>query len=303
MSQVLAKERGIATRKRLAQVMWARLLSYRHEAEGYQKLLYCTGFLLLTSAVFHTVVLIVTGGALEGEVSFRKAISFGEAFGLTAISLAWFLTFMPVKRVTWWVLSSLYSVATFIEVFMVTMQVWRGVPSHFNFSTPFDAAVFGMMGISISLHLPLIVAVLVGSLFFLKAGISFKWAISSGMLLLVASQIFGILMIVNNSNTVGQAGQMKIPHALGLHAAQVLPLLALLLSFTNLGENKRTRLVITAIASYTALLTISAFQALNGLAMVDLNLPMSFIFLTSAAILGITFLRVLKGLWRNGEII
>ena len=186
---------------------------------------------------------------------------------------------------------------------MVTMQVWRGVPSHFNFSTPFDAAVFGIMGISISLHLPLIVAVLVGSLFSLKADASFKWAISSGMLLLVASQIFGILMIVNRGNTVGQAGQMKIPHALGLHAAQVLPLLALLLSFTNLSENKRARLVITAIASYTALLTISAFQALNGLAMADLNLLMSFIFLTSVAILGITFLRVLKGLWRNVEII
>jgi len=299
MSQVLTKESVNATRKRLTQVMGDQLQSYWHEAEGYQKLLYCTGFLLLTSAVFHTIVLIVTGGTLEGDVSFRKAVSFGEAFGLTAISLAWFLTFIAKKRILWWILSSLYSVATFIEVFLVTMQVWRGVPSHFNFSTPFDAAVFGIMGVSISLHIPLIVGTLVGSLFYLNVAASFKWAISSSLLLLIASQIFGIVMIVNNSNTIGLAGQMKIPHALSLHAAQLLPLLAWLLSFTDFSENKRTRFVMTGIASYTVLVAITAFQALNGVTIVDLNLPTSFIFLASTAILGITFLWVLNGLRRS----
>jgi len=296
MSQVLAKESVDARRKRLTQVMREQLQSYWHEAEGYQKLLYCTGVLLLSSAVFHAIVLMVTRGTLAGDVSFRKAISFGEAFGLTVISLAWFLTFLPKKRLLWWILSSLYSVATFIEVFLVTMQVWRGVPSHFNFSTPFDAAVFGMMGVSISLHIPLIVGIYVSSLFYLNVAGSFKWAISSSLLLLIASQIFGIVMIVNNSNTVGLAGQMKIPHALSLHAAQLMPLLAWLLSFTDFSENKRTRIVMAGIASYTILVVITASQTLIGLAIVDLNLPTLFIFLTSAAILGITFLWALNGL-------
>ena len=167
MSQVLAKSKVSSTNETLTQIIREQLKKYWDEAESYQKLLYFTGFLLLASAIFHTVVLIVTGGTLKGDVSFRKAISFGEAFGLTAVSLAWFLTFVPKKRVIWWILSSIYAVATFVEVFLVTMQVWRGVPSHFNFSTPFDTVVFSIMGISIGLHAPLILGVLLCSVFFL----------------------------------------------------------------------------------------------------------------------------------------
>ena len=294
MSQVLAKNKVSSTNETLTQIIRGQLKKYWDEAEGYQKLLYLTGFLLLVSAIFHTVVLIVTGGTLKGDVSLRKAISFGEAFGLTAVSLAWFLTFVPKKRVIWWILSSIYAVATFVEVFLVTMQIWRGVPSHFNFSTPFDTMVFSLMGISIGLHAPLILGVLLCSVFFLKAPSIFRWTITSGMLLLVISLVFGIVMIMNNSNTIGLLGQMKVPHALALHAAQVLPLLGLLLSFTNLSETKRTRFVIVGVLSYSALVGITAFQAFNGHPIVDLSLPILLIFLMSTALLGITFLLVLN---------
>ncbi len=296
MSQVLAKSKVSSTNETLTQIIREQLKKYWDEAESYQKLLYFTGFLLLASAIFHTVVLIVTGGTLKGDVSFRKAISFGEAFGLTAVSLAWFLTFVPKKRVIWWILSSIYAVATFVEVFLVTMQVWRGVPSHFNFSTPFDTVVFSIMGISIGLHAPLILGVLLCSVFFLKAPTIFRWTITSGMLLLVISLVFGIVMIINNSNTIGLFGQMKVPHALALHAAQVLPLLGLLLSFTNLSETKRTRFVIVGVLGYSALVGITAFQAFNGYPIVVLSLPILLIFLMSAALLGITFLLVLNNL-------
>ena len=296
MSQVLAKSKVSSTNETLTQIIREQLKKYWDEAESYQKLLYFTGFLLLASAIFHTVVFIVTGGTLKGDVSFRKAISFGEAFGLTAVSLAWFLTFVPKKRVIWWILSSIYAVATFVEVFLVTMQVWRGVPSHFNFSTPFDTVVFSIMGISIGLHAPLILGVLLCSVFFLKAPTIFRWTITSGMLLLVISLVFGIVMIINNSNTIGLFGQMKVPHALALHAAQVLPLLGLLLSFTNLSETKRTRFVIVGVLGYSALVGITAFQAFNGYPIVVLSLPILLIFLMSAALLGITFLLVLNNL-------
>ena len=274
-----------------------QLKRYWREAENYQKILYYTGFLLLVSAFFHAIVLIVTGGSLQGDVSFRKAISFGESFGLTAVSLAWFLTFLPKRRVLWWILSTIYAIATLVEVLLVTMQVWRGVPSHFNNSTPLDAAVFGAMGVSISLHAPLILAVLVGSLFFSKATPSFRWAISSAMVLLVASLIFGGIMIANNSNLIGTAGHVKIPHALSLHAMQVLPLLALLLSNTSFGEVLRTRLVVVGAMSYAALASVAAIQALRGLEMFDLGPVTSLVFFSSAAVSGITFLWALNGLW------
>lgn len=276
--------------------MLIRLKRYWEETDGYQKILYTTGFLLLASAIFHSVVLIISGGSLEGDVSFRKAITFGEAFGLTVCSLAWFLTFLPKKRALWWMLCGIYAIATFLEVLMVTMQVWRGVPSHFNFTSRFDAAVFGIMGLSISLHLPLILVVLVLSFSSLKAPDSLKWAIRAGMVLLMASQVFGTLMIFRGNNTFGLAGQMKIPHALGLHAVQVLPVIAWLLMFRNWHEHQRTRLVIFASASYAALVAVTASQALNGLPVFELSLPAAFILIAAAAVLGTAMLLALNGL-------
>jgi len=170
----LEKKRATSNISSIVKVMAAQLKVYWTNAESYQKLLYITGFLLISSGVFHTGVLIGTGGTFQGDVSFRKAITFGEAFGLTAISLSWFLTFLPKRRSLWWTLGGIYVVATFLEVFLVTMQIWRGVPSHFNNNTSFDAAVFAIMGITIAMHLPLMVGVLIASFTSLKAAASLK---------------------------------------------------------------------------------------------------------------------------------
>lgn len=105
-------------------------------------------------------------------------------------------------------------------------------------------------------------------------------------------------MIINNANTIVPFGQMKVPHALALHAAQVLPLLALLLSFTNFNESKRTRFIILGVLSYTMLVSITAFQAFNGQAILDMSLPILLIFLATAALLGILFLVGLYGCLR-----
>jgi len=132
-----------------SQVMLASVRGYWAQAESYQKFLYFIGFLLLVSAVFHTGVFIVTGGSLEGDISWRKPILFGESFGLTCLSVAWIMTFLPKWCVWGWLLAGALGLANFGEVFLVAMQQWRGVPSHFNSSTPFDAAVFFLMAILI----------------------------------------------------------------------------------------------------------------------------------------------------------
>jgi hypothetical protein len=110
------------------------------------------------------------------------------------------------------------------------MQQWRGVPSHFNYSTPFDAAVFNIMGTMIVLVEIVIVLIALWTFFSLKAPPSLAWAIRLGMVLLVVSQIFGNLIIangipqvldfqsgefisegVNSAYIFGAAGSMKVP--------------------------------------------------------------------------------------------
>ena len=127
--EVILPEGGITNRSALLQAMLGKLCSYWVQAESYQKFLYSVGALLIFSAVFHTGVLIVSGGALEGDVSWRKPILFGEAFGLTCLSIAWIMTFLPKRTVSGWLLAGTLGVANFGEVFWVGMQQWRGVPS------------------------------------------------------------------------------------------------------------------------------------------------------------------------------
>ncbi len=285
-------KRAMSNLPSLIKAMAAQLKNYWANAEGYQKLLYITGFFLISSAVFHTGVLIATAGTFQGDVSFRKAITFGEAFGLTAISLSWFLTFLPKKRSLWWTLGGIYAAATLTEVFLTTMQVWRGVPSHFNNSTPFDAAVFAIMGISIAMHLPLMLGVLIASFTSLKAAASLKWAIRGSMLIFIAAQVFGIFMITMNSHMVAPAGSMKGPHAIALHSLQILPFLAFLLMFTNWTEAQRTRVIVPAISGYIGLTALVTAQAMNGVATFDLNLTVGILFALSAALVLIQFLRV-----------
>ena len=139
----------------------------------------------------------MTGGSIEGDVSWRKPILFGEAFGLTSLSVAWFMTFLPKKRVRGWLLLGSLGVANFIEVFWVSLQQWRGVPSHFNFSTPFDAALFNANGVMIGFTVTVITIVAIWTLFSLQAPLSLAWAIRASMVLLVVAQIFGILILLN----------------------------------------------------------------------------------------------------------
>lgn len=283
----------------LGQAMRATLRSYWSQAAGYQKFLYIVGFLLLASAVFHTGVLLVTGGSLQGDVSWRKPILFGEAFGLTAVSIAWVMSFLPHWRAVGWLLLVPLGLANLGEVFLVALQQWRGVPSHFNNSTPFDTAVFLAMGFLIVLAGIVIGVVALLSLFALRAPASLAWGIRSGLLLLVASQVFGGFMIRHGGNTLGAAGALKIPHALALHGLQALPVLAWLLLFAQWEKARRTRLVLLGAVGYALLVAVSAFQAFSGLALFDLSLATALLLGLGAAFFGGACVRALLALQRR----
>jgi hypothetical protein len=208
--------------------------------------------------------------------------------------------------------------ANFGEVFWVSLQQWRGVPAHFNFSTPFDEAAFSGAGYLIRLTAAVIMIVTVWTFFSLHAPRSVKWAIRVGMVLLVVSQLFGLLTVLNGLTKVrdpqtgaflpaalesaaifGAAGAMKVPHALALHAMQVLPLLAWLLRFAPWREEQRTRLVIAGSLGYSGLVGASAFQTFSGLAPLDLRLPVALVGGVSLVLLGTVYALALVGLWQS----
>ena len=64
-------------------------------------------------------------------------------------------------------------------------------------------------------------------------------------------------------------GDLRVPHFLGLHAMQILPLLALALRRRRSTESARVRLVMVAVASYAALFATLLWQALRGQSLVQ----------------------------------
>jgi hypothetical protein len=106
-----------------------------------ERLTYLAGTLLFLSGLVHVGILVASGASWVGPLSYRKAATFGLSFGLTLVTVDWVTSFIRVWPRTRAALLGMFLAAGIVETSLVTMQVWRGVPSHFNFETGFDTAV------------------------------------------------------------------------------------------------------------------------------------------------------------------
>jgi hypothetical protein len=244
-------------------------------------------------------VFAVDGGPWEGPISWRKPILFGFSFGVTVITLTWFLSFMKVKKATGWIVAGVVAIASVGEVFLVAMQKWRGVESHFNDKTAFDEGVFTVMGLMVFLLVLTTVFLTVRSFGRLDAPPSLVWGIRLGLLLLLVSQSVGMNMIAVGGNTFGSAGPLKVPHAVTLHAAQVLPALALFLRLAEMPEERRLRLVRLAAGGYAGLIGATMIQTYGGRSTFDMGIVSSVVALIGLGLLGFCGLVAILGRWNS----
>jgi hypothetical protein len=89
-------------------------------------------------------------------------------------------------------------------------------------------------------------------------------------------------------------GDLRVPHFLGLHALQVLPLFAVWLSSRRFSDRARLQLVLVAGFSYGSLFAILLWQALRGDSLVRPEGPVvaalaAWLIATSIATLGTTW--------------
>jgi len=262
----------------------------------YQRFAYVCGALLLLSGLFHAGVYLVDRGPWAGPISWRKPVVFGLSFGLTLVTVAWIVGWLRMGKRAGWLLLGALSVASVLEVFLISIQKWRGVESHFNEDTAFDAAVFSAMGSLVSLVGLITVVITVWSLVRMEAPASLALAIRAGLVLMLVSQGVGVQMIAEGGNTFGAAGALKLPHAVTLHAVQVLPALALVLSLSPAAERHRARIVALAAGGYGLLIISTMVQTYSGRAPFDLGPAPVVLALGGLGVLAAAWWMALRGL-------
>lgn len=189
-----------------------------------------------------------------------KPIKFAASITIYVWTLAWFMQYLRGPAwckglIRWGV-----AVAMTVEIACIAGQSLRGVPSHFNGATAFDAAVFSAMGLFILFNSVLEALVLVLLLRpYPELPPAYLLGIRLGLVMALLSAGIGLLMIAHGAHTVGipdggaglplvnwstQAGDLRVAHALGLHALQLLPLAGYALS--RLG-GRRMSVALTAV--------------------------------------------------------
>jgi hypothetical protein len=228
---------------------------------------YLTGVLLLASGLGHLAILVASGGSWDGPLSWRKPTTFGLSFGLTLMTIVWVTSFVRVRERTRAIVLAVFTVACVFETVLISIQTWRGVPSHFNVETPFDASVTrGLAGGGVAL-----VAVIVAlTVMAFRSPINpppMQVAVRTGFAVLCGAMATGVIMITRGmmlvfdgdaSAAYATGGLLKPTHGVTMHAILVLPALAWLLSRTQLAEDRQHRYVAIASGGYLVLAAIVA---------------------------------------------
>ena len=195
------------------------------------------------------------------------------------VSLGWVIGKIKRRRGDL-VLFSLFSVAMILEVGLITFQQWRGVASHFNRSTPFDATVLAWIEGLIVFATIVIAEVTRRSFQEVMAGDDFVLAIRGGMVLLLFACLLGFVLVGYGNYRIsrgqdpgiyGNAGVMKFPHGMPIHAIQYLPITAWIFRRIGVSEQRCRHAVKVMLKLVLALTLFSMLQTFTGRARFEMS--------------------------------
>lgn len=177
-----------------------------------------------------------------GVNAWIKPLKFALSTFLFAWAMAWYAHYLEepqvVKVYNWAIIITLG-----FEIVYIAIQASKGQLSHYNLSSPFYAGMFSLMALAASVAT--LWTAYLGLLFFQKDFPQlpdyYVWSIRIGIVLFVIFSFEGFLMGSRMSHTLGgpqggpglpflnwstQFGDARVAHFIGMHALQILPVLA-----------------------------------------------------------------------------
>jgi hypothetical protein len=255
----------------------------------------------IVNLVFLMLVLIgllVDDRIVTGAPVWLKPVKFASSVALYTITIAWMVQPLPpskgVRRAT-----ALIGYLLTLEVLVIIMQAARGTTSHFNVDTAFDGIVFSVMGSAIAVvwicsmfilwrhwrtpvaDRTLAMAFRIGlALNIVGAGVGWRMTQPTAAQITAIEQ--GVRPRIAGAHTVGAPdggpgmpitkwslnnGDLRVPHFIGMHALQWLPLLVLAIRFRRRERNDGfERVAVYGASTVSAVLFLAVLvQALRGL--------------------------------------
>lgn len=236
-------------------------------------ILFWFGLANLVAAVVFLFFSWVNPIEFKGANAWYKPVKFTLSIAILAWSMCWYTGYLPQGRdiavFNWIIVATL----TF-EVLYIALQASRGQASHYNLSTQFYSLMYVFMALAASVAT--LAVGYIGMKFFTEPIHDlpnyYLWAIRLGIMLFVIFSFEGFAMGSRLAHTVGEAdggkglpflnwsithGDLRIAHFIGMHALQLLPLLAWFVL-------KDVKLTIGCFLIYSLLAVFVLVQALRG---------------------------------------
>lgn len=246
------------------------------------------GLALLAIALVLAAAWVFDARQLHGEGVWAKPIKFLLSVGLFALTNAWFIgdlpearrSATPIRAARWTIIGA----GTF-ELVYITWQAALGQASHFNETTPFHMVMYALMGIG-AIALNATTVPLAREIARHGTGLSpaLRLAIVLGLVLtFILGTGAGVAIAAYGGHAVGgvadgpglpllgwstTGGDLRVPHFLGIHAQQLLPLAGAGLAA---ALPRRARALVWLVSAFYVLVTLAVFaQALSGRPLIGL---------------------------------
>lgn len=267
------------------------------QAHAWHRPLMFVAGLMALSAVVSLIGLVVDTRVVTGLDAWAKPLKFSVSILLYCVTWAWLIAQLPRWKRIAHVAGTVIAVTIAIEQVIIMGAAASGTTSHFNVSTPLATVLWAVMAVSITVLYVATFATSIALFFWRLPDRSLTVAVRLGALIALLGLGLAYLMTsptesqlsdfrgIAGAHTVGLddggaglpvlgwstvAGDLRIPHFIGMHALQVIPLAALGLARVGrhwhrlASERVRTRLVWVLGATYVALVALVTFQALSG---------------------------------------
>jgi len=205
-------------------------------------LLFWMGWIHFLMFFFCLGLLSFNHNLIAGESAWAKPARYYLSSGISTWTLGWIIYHINSKTLIK-VLSWLIAVSLLFETTVIFIQSYRGVPSHFNTSDPFNSMMNVLLLSFILLFL--ITISYITFLFFsqkkMPVSQHYTWGLRLGLLNFVVFSVTGLIMFAKMTHSVGgngnesgimlfnwslKHGDLRIAHFMGVHSLQIIPILS-----------------------------------------------------------------------------